>query len=712
MATKKPKLPKKTKKPKPVVSDGNSFARVYSYGAEKPIDQVEFVDEQMKLAQKYYNALIANHRDARKKREVILEKNPGYAKAKANKRRLEDEIKETIERIKAEKQAASNNAYTPELSDKKQSLKAELKEADVVYWKARRAALRIPALQAEREQIEQQRVVNEKAERAKCGVFFGSYLVVEGAVGAATSSGQAKGKKDKNGQAKGKKAKDKNGRYRKRGCPEPELPKFKVGTGEGHLAVEVKQGLSPSDLFDDSENLVCKIEPVAEDTYTRIDPKTGRVDRRNRRANQRTVAKIRLGSHDGGKPIWVTVPIYLHRPLPESTPSANGDEKVLIKRIHLIRERVGPNFRWKVQFTLESRSLLDVHAPAGEGGVVTDVGWRPREGKKIRVAYWHDTQGNHGEYVLPEKLVERFDKIESLQSIRDQYRDRIKKILSHWLQCGVVELPDDLIERFRRTAKIHHNVHITKMLDGYKRKAQKGGDPPELPGWWAERAKFVHAWRAQRKFAALCTFWAQNRFEGDELIFLTLHAWVLDDRHLWSWIENLRDQTIRRRNEEYKKLGALWANTYTESLIEEFDLSHLAEKPDPDEEDNQTKRNRHDRHMVAISHLRSAIVAAFHTRRKLVQQRDAAFTTQECYECGVTYPRGAALIQKCAGCGKEWDQDYNACRILLRSLRGGPEAVKAIPIDPPKKGRAAWILAKEAKQQRLLAQSDGEPVSP
>lgn len=129
-----------------------------------------------------------------------------------------------------------------------------------------------------------------------------------------------------------------------------------------------------------------------------------------RRRASRTTVHFRVGS-DGRDPVWVVLPMVMHRPLPE-----NG----IVRQASVVRKRVGRAFRYKLVITVEiPETKILFHK---EGVVAVDLGWRKVEGR-VRVAYWADDKGNYGQLVLPDRMIQAFQKLRDLRSIRDVYFD-------------------------------------------------------------------------------------------------------------------------------------------------------------------------------------------------------------------------------------------------------------------------------------------------
>ena len=118
------------------------------------------------------------------------------------------------------------------------------------------------------------------------------------------------------------------------------------------------------------------------------------------------IVQMRIGSDEQRRPLWLTLPIRMHRPLPEDC---------LVKSVSALRERLANRSRWRVVFVLERPAgASGTWARFGEaerrGSIAIDVGWR-RLPHGLRVATWHDDAGQTGELVLPERYLEQRRKV-------------------------------------------------------------------------------------------------------------------------------------------------------------------------------------------------------------------------------------------------------------------------------------------------------------
>lgn len=378
------------------------------------------------------------------------------------------------------------------------------------------------------------------------------------------------------------------------------MPQFHRWDGSGRVAVYLG-GLPVADAWGDDRRFRLRPGPRERDA----------------------VALIRVGSEgrQGRTPVWLALPLRLHRPLPEDA---------RIRWVAAQREVLAGRDRWSVHLCLEREPpCWRTHGGPRAGVIALDLGWRQRPGG-MRVATWADDAGHEGEIVLPSWHWEAMQKVSGLGGIRDQLWNQTIAALAAWVR-----------ERER------------------------------VPGWLAESARAWHAWRRKGHLVHLVRQWTENRFAGDEVGFAIAETWLRRDQHLWEWEANLRDQALRRRREYYRVIAADLARRYAGVVVEDFDLSEVARrKPGPDGEPGPAAElvaiARRQRQWAAVHELRRAIVSACTREGVAITVVPAADTTVTCAACG-TVDRfdKRALYHRCSGCGQEWDQDVNAARNLL-----------------------------------------------
>jgi hypothetical protein len=402
-------------------------------------------------------------------------------------------------------------------------------------------------------------------------------------------------------------------------------PKFRRWDGGGRIGVQFQNGLATVGLSSDTR---MQIGHVPREVYD--------LPRGERKKASRTTVSIRVGSTPNKKPIFAVFSMVMHRPLPEDA---------VLKWAWVKRTRVGLRYRYELQVVVESVTFA---RPATKEGRVlaVDIGWRVRGPDLLRVAYFLDDEGVHDEVCLPRTMVGRLRYCEDLRSIQDKKFDVMKAMLIDWLASE------------KKTC--------------------------EVPGWLHEETKMLAVWRSSRRLAEVAWRWRTERFLGDEEIFEVMDAWRIKWRHLYQWECDQRESVLARRKDFYRNKAVELVSRCSEVVIEDFNLSDVAEKPKPEEHESSFPAARGNRQVAAVSEFRLAILGACASRGVKVTVRDAAYTTLKCHPCGKIYvwdPK-KDVMHTCEGCGRLWDQDHNACLNLLSDFVGGSVASGGVLKDP------------------------------
>lgn len=202
-------------------------------------------------------------------------------------------------------------------------------------WKAHRYQNDLVTIEkgrrdAYRSHPESKDTINENAKiwqkwaRAHCGVYWGTYLLIEGAIDLA--------RKTKDGPA--------HQRYE----------------GEGSVAVQVQTQKRLPGLV----------------VLTPAEPPPGVRPGSRRARRQYYTLSLRVGSDDKRRPVWAQWPMVMHRPLPPGP----------ITGVQVTRRRVGPRYVWTAQITVTCEPSRAI--PETMGAVGLDLGWRQTpEGVRI-----------------------------------------------------------------------------------------------------------------------------------------------------------------------------------------------------------------------------------------------------------------------------------------------------------------------------------------
>lgn len=364
--------------------------------------------------------------------------------------------------------------------------------------------------------------------------------------------------------------------------------------------------------------------------------------------------------------IWFDA--IIHRPLPEGA---------IIKSFALVGRKVNPfGWQWELQIIVEIPSQVLPGADESKW-IAIDLGWRVRE-NGLRVAYWLDYKGDHGEFILPFKcenygIRRRREFLEGLgdaympiadwrdwaerQSEADKYldsvKDRIRAISTNGAAPAIYDLCQPRKYHFYQRpdgAEFRRNAPYTDadLEEKEKRKTFKYLGVREVDGLCMMRGGSL------KKLAADL---------GDQAP-ACLVEWVRDSAIDFKRLRAARLRMEGAREHYYRNQCIEWATRY-DCLRHESDLNlkALAEAEDQDYPLKPSQKYRQE--MASLSLFKSWLEDAFRKRGKSVKRLMAAHTTQTCPECGANMECGPKLIVKCE-CGAQLDQDFAACRNLGR----------------------------------------------
>lgn len=407
----------------------------------------------------------------------------------------------------------------------------------------------------------------------------------------------------------------------------------------GKLTVRFQQGLliGPNGVLPPSNRFSMEfLAPPPGSSRARVDTNSETTGRSHYR---RALVRLQIAS-DERRPVWATALIVWDRPLPE------GGK---IRSASLLREPLGPSWRWKLVVVVELPETMTVRQPRGTGIIAFDLGWRhlvtaTGAGVGLRVAAWrYDRSPDAGQVqtgtiVLDEDWLKQMRQVENLISIRQNAFNAMQERLIAWLGTTLA-LPEDI-----------------KALVGR-----------------------VRQWRRPAQLSHLVRVWRGIRFDGDAAIYPALEAWRQHDKHLDNYESHLRDQMLKERLHRYRQVAAWVAREFVEVRLEKFNLHRVARRPVAEQKEAMSPgdlaiaaRARHARGWAAVSLLRLAIINACQREGVTVTLVPAAGTTQTCSRCGAALDFDAAreLEYQCPACGVQQDQDAGAAVLILA---GGTE---------------------------------------
>jgi len=590
--------------------------RIWSFGALEPTENQKLLLDQLFLANRYYNTLIEIERKRRERfREIRSAAVPELAGCEKRYEQLDAQLEAILDALPKPKGKSKRKVLTPEAI----AIKEELKPLSLRMKALRAIFLLDTVAMAQVALTDDEANLAIKAARAATDLYWGTYLLIERQMEQVRKS-----KLD---------------------------PRFRRFAGEGRVGVQLQGGLSTPELLS------------AEDSRLRLQPRTSTP--RVKKPKAQHEVRVRVGS-DGRAPIWATLPVILHRPLP-------ADAEIKWAWIHVIR--VGRRRIYSLQITLESQTFSQKQS--GSGTVAINFGWRANEDGSRRVAYAVDDSGNEQVFSIPASVEKDFAQANSLRSIRDLHFEEAKRALMGFAALYTKDMP----EWYAEEAKfLHQWRNPTRLVRLAQHLAEvRPVDRDELLRWRHERLGGTQHGRSARRlrsapgqdlFAPFAEVIAWSTKRGVDALNLYLELWRDKDKHLWGWEASLRRSVDLRRNELFR----IWAKRmagYAEVRMEEFDLRKMTAIPAVGEEPRDSSFRSAQR-AASPGKLRERIAEACGAK---VMKGAAFHNTVTCFLCSHVNERSMEHRTVCAGCGEEFDQDANNCRNQLRERpSGAPEA--------------------------------------
>lgn len=582
----------------------SSRIMVYEYGCLPPVKGGEAMVEAMRRRNELWNRFVEIERAHREKVRAILPPLPGQEEIDRVKADLDTVRQEIKNARKAARKGSVNVSALRALAEELKARLVDLIAAKKVEKEERKAI--IDAHRDDLARLDEERIAAVKQAQAESGLWWCNYEDVFVAYDAA----------------------------RKRTIGKGIDLKFHQWDGTGKVTVRYQQGLLAAEVFGDDTRF--QIDPVAPEAWSSP-------IRAVRRKAAETNARLRVGSHLDRSPLWVMLPIVMHRPLPTGS---------VIRSAAVVRECTGGQFRHKLIVTV---ALADAPTPRSSGiacgvdlrwgrvhvgpktpgAVMLDLQWYD-EGKcpdtdGLRVAYWRDEEGRRGQLVLSDSLLQQFAKLDDLRAIRDEKFNHVKADLAAWLKA------------FKAHA--------------------------DAPKGLLTEAATLPALRAKSRLEDLARRWEKSRFDGDSEIVPVLANWLRREIHLSRYEAGLRDQLLRHRREIYRQFAAWLASEYWGVSLEDFDLRSVAEKPEAEEGTNNNTVIGGGQRFIASPHsLRLAIEQVCGREGVRTCRTPTEYTTRECHVCGHrgAFDTGRQMMQHCPACNALWDKGYNAATNILR----------------------------------------------
>ncbi len=623
---------------------------------------------QLRLANDFWNALVAIQREHEAAVQAVWDTVPNLAAARGAVQEAEAKLAEIREVIQKQKQALGSRGVSRELREAAGVAKAVLVGA--------RKTLRV-LKDANRERLETEFMALGKAKReamkaarqeaAAKGLAWGTYNAV-------AQSFDVTCRLVAQRRAEGLPAEHKFHRFdgggtwtvqlqREADDPPCTLQALLSGVSKWRNFVRI-------DLPDRARAILSGDHPEEE---------WAALTRGERRLLGKATLSIRVGSAENRVPVWEDFPINIHRTMPP-----DGE----VKQVQVTRRRIGTQYRYAACFTVN----IPGHVSPKDGPTVAvDLGWRHMEDDTLRVAVWKgDCQpaemgglpgwaeefirvyddGRTGEIRLPAEWLAAHKQGLGLKALRDKQFNQAKHYLTEFVAGGIVT-PEALAWGLDMVGKIS------------VKHGKYGPQPPEIPAvevsaatvpeWLRDECTTLDRWRSQGRLAALLRRWRDRRFPGDEAVMAVLEAWRQRDLHLYEWEANQRDQLNARRDEAYRVIAAALARVYAVVVTEDMNITKLRRAPQPEQEDGCREESaRGQAHLAAPGKLRQILGQAFAKHGGRSERRPAAYTTMVHHKCGANIGSAVDFRKtvrvRCPVCEETFDQDINACDNLLEVM--------------------------------------------
>ena len=371
------------------------------------------------------------------------------------------------------------------------------------------------------------------------------------------------------------------------------------------------------------------------------------LSRAEQRRRGRAEIAVRVASQEDRSAVLWEIPVQIHRPIP---PEAE------ILAAEIVITRVADERRVSANLTIRARAAIPRTGPA----VAVDIGWRSMPDGSLRVAYWRgaksplqqlrvpehlagvllvDASGREGEVRLPASWRQLDDRIAQLRSGRDKDLNRIKATTRAYLKS---------------------HPHLAEALE-------------VSPGE-------VARWRSPARMVNLGRRLADIEDAGE--LREQIDAWERQDRHLWRWEANEREQLTLRRRDAYRAIAALLANSWPHALLETRFVSHVIHRPAGERADGyQAEHARAQAKLAAPAEFAETIRNAAMRRGGSVAEVDSRLSTRRHHVCNQVLPSetdtATSLVVECPHCGVTFDQDQNAVMNMLREHSGTDRPAQA-----------------------------------
>lgn len=382
-----------------------------------------------------------------------------------------------------------------------------------------------------------------------------------------------------------------------------------------------------------------------------VDPaEWAKLSRAEQRADRLRIARLCVGE---GR--MVELPVIVHRMLP---PEAD------ITGAQIVTVRVGPDTRTRLHITA---TLPPPQVAGREPAVALHLGWRrDAERGEVTVATWRSTH--------PVTVPARLDARRTPGAPLVVDTDRTGRIVlgARWLDR--VAHYDD-VRGERDTALNEVKAELVAWLDRHPGGVQWRDQTLTGPG--------VAQWRAPGRFAVLAMSWVKDPPEGGEDIAARLEQWRAHDLRRWRTEAHGRMRTLDNRTDTYRVAVRFLAGLVGTLVVDDTDLSQIARRPNPERGPELPsvveQRAARQRTLAAVGRLRQIAVDTATREGVAVLQVPHTGITRTHYRCRHLNPAdgryAASRIVLCDGCGQSYNQDSSATLLMLAAAGHAPRPV-------------------------------------
>ena len=531
--------------------------KIYTYSCRPPIDGQAQLEDQLRRAHCYRNVLVEIERRRRERIQAVQAAHDSFGPLLRVIAYLEEVIEEARQTAKRSRAGKGDKAVLALMRERVAEAKADLSVLRVL-----RAASKWSLRVEECPEV-------DLCEEAKASPFLTAYvrpwqrlgqavyadrvggagwkLACEYAIVSDLAASEQRHARGESGLTSGTYLAVEKAAEAWRKVAEP--PRFERYQGEGRVAVQIQGGVTTAELLGgedtrvqllDGGHIVAPVNPTSKRQIARAIAygivhfcRCGNMHATPRRhgsgshsEGEYKTVRLRVGS-DGRAPVWVVLPIYLSRVIPDG----------VIKNAWVIRRKIGLRYRYDFQFTIESESFI---APTmtRSGVLAVDVGARDLPTGQVRAAMWLDGAGGSGELVG--QLMRRVSPTRRV--------------------AGRRMVPDDL----RKVTDLQ-SIRSKHLDDARDALVLYRASLPDAPEWLQERTRHADKWRSPGRLGALVRDW--QRHDGDEEIYTRLCSYLDHDRHLYDWYVREKSRYLSRRQAHYRDFAVWAARTYGTVVI-------------------------------------------------------------------------------------------------------------------------------------------------